>query len=132
MSRAEDFKNVISEIFTWTLSHIHERDIKNSIDVELVISIAGTRRSGETFLVYSIISKLERFLPRSSILYTNPEHERHRHLSAEDLGVLITAYYEIGKPDRTRPIYLFLNEIQTVEGWSRWINTIYGFKVYHI
>ena len=124
MSRAEDFKNVISEIFTWTSSHIHERDIEIFMDVELVISIAGTRRSGETFLVYSFISKLIRFLPRSSILYTNPEHERHRHLSAEDLGVLITAYYEIGKPDRTGPIYLFPNEIQTVEGWNRWINTI--------
>ncbi len=101
MSRAEDFKNVISEIFTWTSSHIHERDIEIFMDVELVISIAGTRRSGETFLVYSFISKLIRFLPRSSILYINPEHERHRYLSAEDIGDLITAYYEIGKPDRT-------------------------------
>ena len=51
VSRAEDFKNVISEIFTWTSSHIHVRDIEISIDVELVISIAGKRRSGRTSLV---------------------------------------------------------------------------------
>lgn len=132
MSRVEDFKRVISEWFTRTLPNIHERDVEIPLDVDVVISIVGPRRSGKTFLVYSLISKLERFLPISNILYINLEHERLRHLSAEDLGDLITAYYEIGKPEVTKPIYLFLDEIQVVEGWSRWINRIYESKEYHI
>jgi predicted AAA+ superfamily ATPase len=132
VSRVEDFKKVISEWFTRALPNIHERDIYIPLDVDVVISIVGPRRSGKTFMVYSLISRLERFLPRGNILYINMEHERLRHLSAEDLGDLITAYYEIGKPDGTKPIYLFLDEIQVVEGWSRWINRIYESKEYHI
>ena len=31
-----------------------------------------------------------------------------------------------------KPIYLFLDEIQVVDGWSRWINRIYESKNYHI
>ncbi len=68
MSRVEDLKEVISEWFTWTLPYVHERDIEIPLDVDVVISIVGTRRSGTTFLVYSLISKLIRFLPKSNIL----------------------------------------------------------------
>ncbi len=68
MSRVEDFKKVISEWFTRTLPNIHERDIEIPLDVDVVISIVGPMRSGKTFLIYSLISKLERFLPKSNIL----------------------------------------------------------------
>jgi predicted AAA+ superfamily ATPase len=63
-----------------------------------VVSIVGPRGSGKTFMVYSLIYHLEGFLPRSNLLYINFEHEKLRHLSAEDLGDLITVYYEIGSP----------------------------------
>ena len=132
MSLVEDFRKVIAEWFTRTLPEIHERDIDIPLDVDVVVSIVGPRRSGKTFMVYSIISKLRRFVPTSNVLYINMEHERLRHLSAEDLGDLITAYYEGGKPDHMKPIYLFLDEIQVVDGWSRWINRIYESKNYHI
>ena len=132
MSRVEDFRKVISEWFARTLPDIHERDIDIPLDVDVVVSIVGPRRSGKTFMVYGIISRLVGLIPRSNVLYINMEHERLRHLSAEDLGDLITAYYEIGKPDGTKPIYLFLDEIQVVNGWSRWVNRIYESKEYHI
>ena len=122
MSRVEDFRKVISEWFTRTLPNIHERDIDIPLDVDVVVSIVGPRRSGKTFMVYSLISRLERFLPRGNVLYINMEHERLRHLSTEDLGDMITAYNEIGKLDGTKPIYLFLDEVQVVDGWNRWIN----------
>ena len=96
MSLVEDFRKVIAEWFTRTLPEIHERDIDIPLDVDVVVSIVGPRRSGKTFMVYSIISKLRRFVPTSNVLYINMEHERLRHLSAEDLGDLITAYYEGG------------------------------------
>ncbi len=132
MSRVEDFRKVISDWFTRTLPNIYERDIDIPLDVDVVVSIVGPRRSGKTFMVYSLISRLERFLPRGNVLYINMEHERLRHLSAEDLGDMITAYNEIGKPDGTKPIYLFLDEVQVVDGWNRWINRMYESKKYHI
>lgn len=97
-----------------------------------MVSIVGPRRSGKTFRIYRLISHFECSLPRSNLLYINFEHEKLRHLSAEDLGDLLTAYYEIGKPDRNKPIYLFPDEIQVVEGWSRWVYRIYESKEYHI
>jgi hypothetical protein len=132
VSRVEDFRKVISDWFTRTLPNIYERDIDIPLDVDVVVSIVGPRRSGKTFMVYSLISRLERFLPRGNVLYINMEHERLRHLSAEDLGDMITAYNEIGKPDGTKPIYLFLDEVQVVDGWNRWINRMYESKKYHI
>lgn len=132
MSRVEDFRKVISDWFTRTLPNIYERDIDIPLDVDVVVSIVGPRRSGKTFMVYSLISRLERFLPRGNVLYINMEHERLRHLSTEDLGDMITAYNEIGKPDGTKPIYLFLDEVQVVDGWNRWINRMYESKKYHI
>ena len=132
VSRVEDFRKVISDWFTRTLPNIYERDIDIPLDVDVVVSIVGPRRSGKTFMVYSLISRLERFLPRGNVLYINMEHERLRHLSTEDLGDMITAYNEIGKPDGTKPIYLFLDEVQVVDGWNRWINRMYESKKYHI
>ena len=132
VSRVEDFRKVISDWFTRTLPNIYERDIDIPLDVDVVVSIVGPRRSGKTFMVYSLISRLERFLPRGNVLYINMEHERLRHLSTEDLGDMITAYNEIGKLDGTKPIYLFLDEVQVVDGWNRWINRMYESKKYHI
>ena len=132
VSRVEDFRKVISDWFTRTLPNIYERDIDIPLDVDVVVSIVGPRRSGKTFMVYSLISRLERFLPRGNVLYINMEHERLRHLSTEDLGDMITAYNEIGKLDGTKQIYLFLDEVQVVDGWNRWINRMYESKKYHI
>ena len=70
--------------------------------------------------MYNLISKLLKFLPKKKVLYANLEHEKLRHITVEDLIDLIAAYYELLGPDRNKPIYLFLDEIQAVNGWYGW------------
>lgn len=82
--------------------------------------------------MYNLISKLLKFLPKKNVLYVNLEHEKLRHITVEDLSDLIAAYYELLEPDRNKPIYLFLDEIQAVNGWYRWVNRIYESKEFHI
>ena len=132
MNRKEDFRQVISEWFLSDLPETFERDISIPLNAGVIISIVGPRRSGKTFLMYGIIRRLRESIPTENILYVNFEHERLRNLDANDLGDLLTVYYEVSHVDRRSAIYLFLDEIQAVSGWSKWVNRIYESKEFRI
>lgn len=132
MQRKDDFMQVISEWFLQDIPKTIERDISIPLDTEVIISIVGPRRSGKTFLMYTIIKKLREHVPKGNILYINFEHEKLRNLDANDLSDMISVYYEVSRIDRNEKIYLFLDEIQVVSGWSRWVNRIYESKDFHI
>ncbi|MHB8361749.1 MAG: ATP-binding protein, partial [Thermoplasmataceae archaeon] len=109
-----------------------ERDISIPLDTSVIVSIVGPRRSGKTFLMYSVVRKLREEIPRNNILYVNFEHERLRNLDTNDLSDMLSIYYEISNVDVGSTIYLFLDEIQVVSGWSKWVNRIYESKEFHI
>ena len=121
MSKAENFPAVISEWFSRDISIVHEREVDIPLNLEVVVSIIGPRRSGKTHLMYNFISKLLKFLLKKNVLYVNLEREKLRHITVEYLSDLIAAYYELLGPDRNKPIYLFLDEIQAVNGWCGWV-----------
>lgn len=132
MNRSEDFRKVISEWFLQELPVTFDRDISVPYNVNPVVSIVGPRRSGKTFLMYSMIKKLRERLNPQNILYVNFEHERLRNLDANDLSDMIAVYYEISGVDQKGDMYLFLDEIQVVNDWSKWVNRMYETKEFHI
>ncbi len=132
MNRKDDFRHVISEWFLSDLPETFDRDISIPMNVGVIVSIVGPRRSGKTFLMYGIIKRLRESIPIENILYVNFEHERLRNLDANDLGDLLAVYYEVSHVDRRSAIYLFLDEIQVVSGWSKWVNRIYESKEFRI
>ncbi|EQD45763.1 ATPase, partial [mine drainage metagenome] len=132
MTRKDDFRQVISEWFLQDLPEISDRDISIPLDSSVIISIIGPRRSGKTFLMYGAIKKLRETVPVGNILYVNFEHERLRNLDANDLGDMIAVYYELSHVDHESKIYLFLDEIQAVTGWSKWVNRMYESKKFRI
>ena len=132
MHRKDDLRQVISEWFLQELPDTIERDISIPLDTSVIVSIIGPRRSGKTFVMYTIIKKLREHIPMSNILYINFEHEKLRNLDANDLGDMLAIYYEVSKVNRKEKIYLFLDEIQVVSGWSNWVNRIFETKEFHI
>lgn len=132
MPRKEDFRQVISEWFLQELPEIFHRDILVPLNTGVIVSIVGPRRSGKTFLLYSVIEKLRESIPFRNILYVNFEHERLRNLDANDLSDMIAVFYEISNADLDKKIYFFLDEIQVVSGWSKWVNRIYESKKFNI
>ncbi len=127
-----NFKEVIAEWSLKDLQDVKKRDIDIPTSTDKIVAIIGPRRAGKTFLMYYVIKELSKEIPRSNILYINFEDERLRLIKADDLTDLLKAFYELSKPDESKPIYLFLDEIQLVENWDKWIRRIEESKVFRI
>ena len=132
MNRKDDFRQVISEWFLQELPHVVDREIRIPLDSSLIISITGPRWSGKTFLMYSVIKKIRNTVPQGNILYINFEHGRLRNLDANDLSDMVLVYYELSHVASSFPVYLFLDEIQIVNDWSKWVNRVYESKKFRV
>ncbi|MCL5989826.1 MAG: ATP-binding protein [Candidatus Thermoplasmatota archaeon] len=82
--------------------------------------------------MYNTISQLEKNISKNNTIYVNFEHEKLRNLDASDLSDLVISFYELAKLQAEKDVYLFLDEIQVVNGWSTWVNRIYESKRFHI
>jgi len=108
---------------TWTPELI-EREFDLSLvpwELNKVVTFAGCRRTGKTYLMFQLINKLAKTAEKESIFYINFEDERLEK-SIETLTELIPTIEELyGKKER---LYLFLDEIQNVENWDSWARRV--------
>ena len=87
----------------------------------------GIRRTGKSYLMYQQIKQLEdKGIPLSQIVYVNFEDERLLEVTTEDLNTILEIGMEIAGTDN-RP-YLFLDEIQNVDGWEKFVRRIADMK----
>lgn len=87
----------------------------------------GIRRTGKSYMMYQQIHKLMNDgIPLSQIIYVNFEDERLLEIDVDDLNTLVEIGIEFsgsnGKP------YLFLDEIQNVEGWEKFVRRVADMK----
>ncbi len=80
--------------------------------------LVGIRRAGKSYTLYQDMqAKLQAGKAKAEdFLYINFEDERLGSVHAEELGLLLDAYWEMH--DNKRP-YIYLDEIQNVEGWEK-------------
>ena len=101
-------------------------NIEPFIKFKEVVIITGPRRGGKSSLMKLIcddLLKKDRVLP-SNILYLNFEDERFIEFNAaDDFAQIYELFLQINKP--TGRLYFFLDEIQSVTGWERWVNRLY-------
>lgn len=74
MSKAENFLAVISDWFSRDIPIVHERELDIPLNLEVVVSIIGPRRSGKTYLMYNLAAK-SLGLPEAKIITYNFEGE---------------------------------------------------------
>jgi hypothetical protein len=121
----DQIKTILSEWESRKLPHIIPRNynLKQYLNLKVpkIIALTGFRRSGKTFLVFELIKNLLKTYSKKEIIYINFEDERIP-LKTEFLTELIPSikeYFGI------RPRYLFLDEIQNIPNWSKWLRRIY-------
>ena len=115
-----------------TKKDLVKREIQKSINAYLkhkeIIVITGVRRGGKSSLMKLIADDLveELNVPVSNILYLNFEDERFIEFGVKDFNQLYEIFLEIYNPKGRK--YFFLDEIQNIVGWERWVNRLYEFE----
>ncbi|BAD86011.1 predicted ATPase, AAA superfamily [Thermococcus kodakarensis KOD1] len=109
---------------TWTPELI-ERDFDFSLIPEKprkVVTFAGCRRTGKTYLMFQLINELSKKVPKERIFYINFEDERLEKNISTLTGLIPTIEELFGT---SAELYLFLDEIQNVEGWDSWVRRVH-------
>jgi uncharacterized protein len=95
-----------------------------------IIKVAiGMRRSGKTcFLWQTIRSYISEGITPDRILYINFEDDRILPMDFKAMGQLIDAWYTIHPKNHEQRCYLFLDEVQNIEGWATVLRRILDTK----
>ncbi len=83
--------------------------------------LVGVRRSGKSFMMYQKIQEcLRKGDDWSQMLYVNFEDERLIGMQSDDLNLILEAHFERYEKRPT----LFLDEIQNVVGWEKFVRRL--------
>lgn len=133
-SKKEIFKLLIKEFHELNPPNIIKRDCQllesctASSSPFSVIAITGPRRCGKTYFIHQLIehfcSDTVSPLPRNRLFYINFEDDRLYPLNLRDLAALLDAYYELYPDNRDKEVFIFLDDIQQVEGWQRFLHRL--------
>lgn len=96
-----------------------------------IVTIMGVRRSGKSTLMLQYIKGLiDKGFDPASTLYVNMEDPRWGELSYQLLQTIWEAYLEWLEP-KAKP-FIFLDEIQLVPGWEKFIRAIHERNEAHV
>jgi predicted AAA+ superfamily ATPase len=105
--------------------------IEKLMDIRHVIFLTGVRRSGKSTIMQQLVGRLieRKNVPAKNILYLFLDDilvQPYLSLGADLLEQLVTYYKEQYNPQGK--IYIFLDEVQAVENFNRWVATRYERK----
>ncbi|MBD3789921.1 MAG: ATP-binding protein [Campylobacterales bacterium] len=121
----ELFQRVITDFIEKEIRGIFSREYHIPLHSKKIVSLIGVRRSGKSSILFDLIQKLRVDTPRENILYLNFEDDRFFPLRLEHLDAILEGYFELFPTKRDEKIYLFLDEVQVVEGWELYVRRIY-------
>jgi uncharacterized protein len=102
----------------------HTQKIMEKFKTGEIIVVSGVRRSGKSFTLLQVAKKLTEKFGRRSVLLVNFEDYRWKDLNVDLLekiwNIFIQRIFEGEKP------YLLLDEIHLIEGWEKFVRTIYS------
>jgi len=121
-----NYKKIIIQWMEFDIPKGFPRNYQIHTDSGFIISIIGPRRAGKTFLCYNLMHQLRKAgVSRENMLYVNFEDEKLSGACANDLSSLLETYFEIFGLSSKDSVYLFLDEIQNVENWDKWVRRIH-------
>lgn len=119
-----EFNNKLSLLKDLVVRDIQFPDAPNKIKVAV-----GMRRAGKTYFLYQqILEMIKNGVDRSCILYINFEDDRLFPLNQQKLAKLVDSFYSLYPENHERKCYLFLDEIQSVEGWPLVVRRLHDSK----
>lgn len=121
----EIIKTLLEEWRERKIPFIFKRDIDLSryakSKINKITAITGFRRTGKTYSMLYLIGELLKENSKEEIVYLNFEDERIPR-QTEFLTLLMPT---IRQTFREKTKYLFLDEIQNIPDWSKWLRRIY-------
>lgn len=109
----EEFRDTLALTEKSTPRDYQFPDAKNVIKVAV-----GMRRSGKTYFLFQTVRQLIKTgVQLEQILYVNFEDDRILPLDHKSMGKLIDAWYTVHPDNHNRCCYVFLDEVQNVDGW---------------
>ncbi|MBI3921128.1 MAG: ATP-binding protein [Armatimonadetes bacterium] len=103
--------------------------VLNHLDDREIVIISGVRRCGKTTLLFQVIEHLRQEGDRGNVLYVNLEDERLLDFQVEDFERLLEVFHEervrVGDSEDNHRLFLFLDEVQEVAHWEKWVRRVY-------
>lgn len=97
------------------------------LEINVNYCFVGIRRTGKSYMMYQQIKALlDSGVSLSQIVYVNFEDERLLEMTADDLNTILEIGLEISGTGN-KP-YLFLDEIQNIDGWEKFVRRIADMK----
>lgn len=120
----EDFYSLLQE----TKNCVPRRFSFPKADKMIKVAI-GMRRSGKTYFLFQFIHQLiQQGVPLETILYINFEDDRLLPMNQKEMAALLESFYSLYPENHNRQCYLFLDELQNVEGWQLVIRRFFDTK----
>jgi predicted AAA+ superfamily ATPase len=128
----ETFKRLITDFIRKDIKDILPREYDIPLESEKIISLIGVRRSGKSSILFDIVNKLRENIPRENIIYLNFEDDRLFPLKLQNLDDILESYFELYPQNYDKKFYLFLDEVQVVDGWEKYVRRVYDNYDIHI
>ena len=134
MMKIENWLSIIKDWEKKEFPHIFDRqlDIPSDLEINRAFSLIGPRRAGKTFEMLFIAKRISEKYGKDKTFYINFERPDLGTLDSSDLVRMLKAYYELFPENYGKKIWLFLDEIQNVSGWEKFVRTCLddGIKVF--
>jgi len=126
MIKRDIWVKIIKDFYEFKLPNMVERDIRISeLPIKRAVSIIGPRRAGKTYLMFQVMKTLlNKNVERSRVLYINIESDLLIGCELSDLRNMLELYYEIYPENKNKKVYLFLDEIQIVPDWEKFVRAV--------
>jgi predicted AAA+ superfamily ATPase len=109
----EEFRTSLNKTAHSTLRHYQFPEAKNLAKVAV-----GIRRSGKTYFLFQTMRELiSQHIPIDHLLYLNFEDDRLLPIDQKKMGEMVDALYTLQPDLHNHRCFLFLDEVQNVEGW---------------
>lgn len=96
-------------------------------------TVVGMRRAGKTWFCFQRMRELlDAGVAKRRLLYVNFEDERLMPFSAADFQGILDAYYRKFPSLEEHRSYLFLDEVQRIEGWERFVRRVLDAEPLHV
>ena len=118
---SEQYEEIVSLQNVELCSRKEEAQVE--LDSNLAQVIIGVRRSGKSTLCYNVLKASGK-----KFAYANFDDERFESLQTNDLNTVLEVLYKIYGDFS----YLFLDEIQNVEGWHLFVNRLLRQRIHVI
>lgn len=122
---ADEIRTVINEYWKKELPETKQREIALSLEPHFINDVVGPRRAGKTYLMFLTIQKLIEEKDKEATIYINFENRKLMPLKEQYFNDIVAFIYAEQLLETYDTVYLFLDEVQRMPNWEKYVRSIY-------